>query len=42
MNSRLDELQAGFLRVKLRHLEEWNQRRRHLASLYIDLLSVRM
>jgi dTDP-3-amino-3,4,6-trideoxy-alpha-D-glucose transaminase len=39
MNSRLDELQAGFLRVKLRHLEEWNQRRRHLASLYIDLLS---
>ena len=39
MNSRLDELQAGFLRVKLRHLEEWNQRRRQLASLYIDLLS---
>lgn len=39
MNSRLDELQAGFLRIKLRHLEEWNQRRRHLASLYIDLLS---
>ncbi|HNC07818.1 MAG TPA: DegT/DnrJ/EryC1/StrS family aminotransferase [Anaerolineales bacterium] len=39
LNSRLDELQAGILRVKLRHLEEWNQRRRHLASLYVDLLS---
>ena len=39
MNSRLDELQAGFLRVKLRHLEAWNQRRRQLASLYMDLLS---
>lgn len=39
INSRLDELQAGMLRVKLRHLEEWNQRRRQLASLYFDLLS---
>lgn len=39
LNSRLDELQAGILRVKLRHLEEWNQRRRHLANLYFDLLS---
>ncbi len=33
-NSRLDPLQAAFLRVKLRHLEEWNERRRHLVSLY--------
>ncbi|MFN8001305.1 MAG: DegT/DnrJ/EryC1/StrS family aminotransferase [Acidobacteriota bacterium] len=34
MNSRLDELQAAVLRVKLRALAEENARRRHLASLY--------
>ncbi|NPV59701.1 MAG: DegT/DnrJ/EryC1/StrS family aminotransferase [Actinobacteria bacterium] len=34
MNSRLDELQASFLRVKLRRLEEWNRRRRELARRY--------
>jgi dTDP-4-amino-4,6-dideoxygalactose transaminase len=39
MNSRLDELQAAVLRVKLRHLDEWNARRRELAHLYIELLS---
>lgn len=39
MNSRLDELQAGILRVKLRHLDKWNSRRRELASLYLELLS---
>jgi dTDP-4-amino-4,6-dideoxygalactose transaminase len=37
-NSRLDELQAALLRVKLRHLDEWNARRTRLAALYLDLL----
>lgn len=39
VNSRLDEMQAAILRVKLRHLDEWNERRRKSASLYDDLLS---
>lgn len=38
VNSRLDELQAAVLRVKLAHLESWNQRRRALASRYLELL----
>ncbi|MBI5840952.1 MAG: DegT/DnrJ/EryC1/StrS family aminotransferase [Chloroflexi bacterium] len=38
-NSRLDELQAGILRVKLRHLDKWNDRRRMAANLYLELLS---
>ena len=37
-NSRLDEIQASILRVKLKNLENWNNRRRKIAELYNKLL----
>jgi len=37
-NSRLDELQAAFLRVKLKKLTEWNQRRVVAADYYLQAL----
>ncbi len=35
-NSRLDELQAAFLSVKLCYLEEWNEERRRIAKIYAE------
>ena len=37
-NSRLDTLQAGFLNVKLKYLDIWNQQRRNNAELYNNQL----
>lgn len=36
LNSRLDELQAAILRIKLRHLERFNQERRRVAQRYSE------
>ena len=37
-NSRLDEIQAAFLRVKIKHLDRMNQHKRSLAKVYFELL----
>ena len=39
VNSRLDELQAACLRLKLRHLDQWNVQRRNVADIYMRLLA---
>jgi dTDP-4-amino-4,6-dideoxygalactose transaminase len=38
INSRLDEIQAAFLRIKLKYLNDWNNQRIELASLYLKNL----
>lgn len=34
-NSRLDEVQASFLRIKLKYLDKWNENRQYIAEKYI-------
>jgi dTDP-4-amino-4,6-dideoxygalactose transaminase len=38
-NGRLDAMQAGFLRVKLRHLPEWTEQRQAAATRYRDMFA---
>jgi dTDP-4-amino-4,6-dideoxygalactose transaminase len=38
-NSRMDEIQAAVLRIKLRHLDAWNAQRRERAATYARLLA---
>jgi len=38
VNSRLAEIQATVLRVKLKHLDKWNEKRRVIAKVYNELL----
>ncbi len=41
-NSRLDEIQAAILRIKLRHIDTYNQKRREIAAVYTSLLGSEM
>lgn len=38
-NSRLDEMQAGILRIKLKHMNQWTQERQRIAAYYLENIS---
>lgn len=38
-NSRLDEIQAAVLRIKLKHIDEYNQKRQELAQVYTSIIN---
>jgi dTDP-4-amino-4,6-dideoxygalactose transaminase len=38
-NSRMDGIQAAILNLKLKYVDRWNEKRRTLAKMYLDLLS---
>lgn len=38
-NSRLDEIQAAILRIKLKHIDTYNMKRRNIASIYTSLIN---
>lgn len=38
-NSRLDEMQAAFLSVKLAHLDKWNAHRKQIAARYLEKIT---
>ncbi|WP_321343403.1 DegT/DnrJ/EryC1/StrS family aminotransferase [uncultured Draconibacterium sp.] len=40
-NSRLDEIQAAMLNVKLKHLDSWNEKRREIGKEYAQIFSKR-
>lgn len=39
LNSRLDEIQAAFLKIKLKHLEADNARRKEIATMYLERIN---
>ena len=38
VNSRIDPIQAAVLRVKLKYLDEWTERRKHITNVYMKIL----